>query len=358
MNKISYIFKTAALGGLMVLTNASLFAGNEDRVGSAGASQLLVNPWARSIGSASAGIASANGIEAQFMNIAGLAFTDRTQIKFNYTNWLGNAGINFIAAGLAQRISDDAVIAVSIQSMSFGEIRRTTVDNPEGDGSTFSPSYNIFNVGYAREFSNRIYGGINLKVNSEGVDNLRGTGVAIDAGIRYVTGEREHIRFGITLKNVGPTMSYNGDGLAYQVNFAASGSSESFTLEQRSDAFEMPATLGIGGAYDFFFGDNQKLTANVAFMANSFSYDNYCVGLDYAYTNNKKFQFNLRAGYIYEQGLWESSLRRTALTGFTAGFSVDYLSGEKKTPLGFEAAFRTSSPFGPIATIGMTISLK
>jgi hypothetical protein len=358
MNKISYFFKTAALGSIIMLSVAPAFAGNEDRVGSAGATQLLINPWARSLAAGSAGIANTNGLEAQFMNIAGLAFTDRTQLKFNYTNWLGNAGINFFTAGLAQRISDESVIAVSIQSMSFGDIARTTVDNPEGDGSTFSPSYNIFNVGYAREFSNRIYGGINLKVNSEGVDNLRATGVAIDAGIRYVTGEREQIKFGITLKNVGPTMKYRGDGLAYQVNFSGSGNTQAFTLEQRSAAFEMPATLGIGGSYDFFIGDNQKLTASGAFMANSFSYDNYALGLDYAFTNDKNFQFNVRAGYIYEQGLWSSSLRRTALTGLTAGFSVDFLSGEKKMPMGIEMAVRTSTPFGPIMTAGVTISLK
>jgi hypothetical protein len=358
MKKFNSFLKSAALGGAICLASSPLIAGNEDRVGSAGASQLLVNPWARSLAAGSSGVAYTTGLEAQFMNIAGLAFTDRTQMKFNFTNWLGNAGVQFYAAGLAQRVSDQSVIAVSIQSMNFGDIPRTFVDNPEGDGSTFSPTYNIFNVGYAREFSNRIYGGINFKVNSEGVDNLRATGVAMDAGIRYVTGEREHIKFGIALKNIGPVMRYRGDGLAYEVSFAQSGSSEPFTLEQRSAAFEMPSSLSIGGAYDFFFGENQKLTAAFDFLANSFSYDNYSVGLDYAFTNDKNFQFNIRGGYIYENGILSSSLRRTALTGLTAGFSLDGLVGPNKTPIGFEYAVRLSSPFGPINTFGLTISLK
>jgi hypothetical protein len=242
--------------------------------------------------------------------------------------------------------------------MNFGEINRTFVDNPEGDGSTFSPSYNIFNIGYAREFSNRIYGGINLKVNSEGVDNLRATGVALDAGIRYVTGEREHIKFGIALKNIGPVMRYRGDGLAYQVSFVQSGDNDPFTLEQRTAGFEMPSSLSIGGAYDFFFGEQQKLTAAFAFLANSFSYDNYSLGLDYAFTNNKSFQFNLRGGYIYENGVFSDDTRRTALNGLTAGFSLDGLVGENKIPIGFEYAVRLSSAFGPISTAGLTISLK
>lgn len=358
MKKFNYFLKTATLGATLLLTAAPIYAGNEDRVGSAGASQLLINPWARSLAAGSSGVAYTTGLEAQFMNIAGLAFTERMELKFNATNWLGSAGVQFYSAGLATRISDQSVIAISIQSMNFGDIPRTFVDNPEGDGSTFSPRYNIFNIGYAREFSNRIYGGINLKVNSEGVDNLRANGVAIDAGIRYVTGEREHIKFGIALKNIGPVMRYRGDGLAYQVSFAASGSNLPFTLEQRSAAFEMPSSLSIGGSYDFFIGDKQKLIAAVAFLANSFSYDNYSVGLDYGYVTNKKFQFNLRAGYIYERGLIGSDLRRTALTGFTCGASIDFLSGASKTPMGIEWATRLSSPFGAIHTLGITIALK
>ena len=47
---------------------------------------MLVNPWARSSAFGDAGISSVNGLEATFTNIAGLAFTDKTQIKFNYSN--------------------------------------------------------------------------------------------------------------------------------------------------------------------------------------------------------------------------------------------------------------------------------
>ncbi|MGY8815847.1 MAG: PorV/PorQ family protein, partial [Gammaproteobacteria bacterium] len=98
-----------------------IYAGNEDRVGSAGASHLLVNPWARSSAIGGAGYAHINGLEASYTNIAGLAFTDKTQIKFNYSNWMGTAGISFNSAGIAQRISESGVIAISVQSMNFGD---------------------------------------------------------------------------------------------------------------------------------------------------------------------------------------------------------------------------------------------
>ena len=81
---------------LMMGISTVTFAGNEDRVGSAGASHLLINPWARGSAIGDAGVANMNGLEGTFTNIAGLAFTDKTQIKFNYSNWLQSSFNYFI----------------------------------------------------------------------------------------------------------------------------------------------------------------------------------------------------------------------------------------------------------------------
>lgn len=348
------IGKIAVLG-IVAMTGFTAYAGNEDRVGSAGASQLLINPWARSSAIGAAGIAQINGLEASFTNIAGLAFTDKTQIKFNYSNWMGNAGIGMNSAGIAQRISESDVIAVSVQSLNFGEIPITTVANPEGNIGFFSPRSNIFNVGYARSFSSSIYGGINLKVISESISNLKSTGIAIDAGIRYVTGEQDQIKFGIALKNVGPTMTYKGDGMANQVVYAETGVLA--TLEQRSGKFEMPSLLVIGGSYDFIFNETNKLNLGLGFIANSFSSDQFSVGLDYGMTT-EKMAFNLRGGFVYEKNLFSAENRSSALIGPSAGFSVDALVGESKNAMGIEYAARFAGVFGIIHTIGATISLK
>jgi hypothetical protein len=354
MKTINKVLKYTAIAGV-VLSCSSAFAGNEDRVGSAGASQLLINPWTRGIALGDAGVASSTGLEATFSNIAGLAFTDKTQIKFNRTNWLGTAGIALNSAGLAQRISESSVISVSVQAMNFGDIMVTTVNNPEGGMGTFSPRMNVFNVGYARSFSSSIYGGINFKVLSENISNLKSTGIAIDAGIRYVTGEQDQIKFGIALKNVGPVMKYKGDGLSTEINYLNDGNIA--TLEQRSATYELPSLLNIGGSYDFIFSDNSKLTACGAFTANSFQRDQYRLGLDYGMITEKA-AFNLRAGYVYEKHLLSTENRSNALTGFTAGFSVDALVGKNKSGLGLEYAMRTAGQFGIIHTFGISINLK
>lgn len=355
MNNSIVKIKSVFIVGLAVMSSFTSNAGNEDRVGSAGASHMLVNPWARSTGNGNAGIASTNGLEGTFTNIAGLAFTEKTQIKFNYTNWMGSADIALYSAGIAQRVSESDVISVSMQSFGYGDIPITTVDNPEGNIGTFSPRSNVFNVGYARTFSSSIYGGINIKVITESMANLKATGFAIDAGIRYVTGEQDQIKFGITLKNVGPVMKFKGDGLANQINYVTTGAVA--TLEQRSATYELPSLLSIGGAYDFIINEQHKINLALGFTANSFSYDQFALGLDYGMTA-KGVAFNLRGGFIYEKNLFSAANRSNALIGPTAGLSVDALVGEKKNALGIEYAVRFAGAFGLIHTIGATISLK
>jgi hypothetical protein len=359
MNNSIVKIKSAVVVGLAVMTGFTSIAGNEDRVGSAGASHMLVNPWARSTGAANAGIASVNGLEASFTNIAGLAFTDKTQIKFNYTNWMGSADIALYSAGIAQKISESDVIAVSMQSFGYGDIPITTVNNPEGNIGTFSPRSNVFNIGYARTFSSSIYGGINIKVITESMSNLKATGFAFDAGIRYVTGEQDQIKFGITLKNVGPVMKFKGDGLANQINYVSTSASVNAvaTLEQRSATYELPSLLSIGGAYDFIINEQHKINLALGFTANSFSSDQFALGLDYGMTA-AGVAFNLRGGFVYEKNLFSAENRSNALIGPTAGLSVDALVGENKNALGIEYAVRFAGTFGLIHTIGATISLK
>jgi hypothetical protein len=60
MKKLTLIIIAVATFGI------TAHAGNPDRAGSAGASQLLINPWARNAALANSALASVNGIEASF----------------------------------------------------------------------------------------------------------------------------------------------------------------------------------------------------------------------------------------------------------------------------------------------------
>jgi len=329
-------------------------AGNKDRSGQAGAAELLINPWARSTGWGSAGTACTIGLEGMYTNIAGTAFTTGTELIFSYTDWLKGTGINIMAFGLSQKLGEDkGVLSIGIMNMSFGEVEITTTNLPEGGIGKFKPSYLNINIGYAKAFSNSIYGGLNLKIISESIADASAQGLALDAGIQYVTGERENIKFGVALKNVGPQMRFKGDGLTFRGIIPSHGNdNDQFTVSHRSQNYELPATLRIGAAYDFLMGEMHRLTVAGNFTSNSFVKDQITVGLEYSL----KYYLQLRAAYTYQDGIFGATVedRGTVFTGPSAGFTVSVpFNKEKNTGIAIDYSYNATDPFQGNHAVGL-----
>jgi hypothetical protein len=81
MKEINRLIKLILVFVLSFFSTFS-FAGNEQRAGQAGASELLINPWARSSGWAGANVAGVRGLEGIYSNVAGLAFVEKNGINF------------------------------------------------------------------------------------------------------------------------------------------------------------------------------------------------------------------------------------------------------------------------------------
>ncbi|MBL7946969.1 MAG: PorV/PorQ family protein [Flavobacteriales bacterium] len=344
--------RTTALTVALAFTTAAVFAGNPDRAGSAGATQLLINPWARSSGWALANSSSVRGAEAMFGNIAGLAHINKTEVLFTNTKWLSGSGTTINSIGFGQKLGASGVLGISAMTMGFGDLEITTVDNPAGGLGTFRPSMANIGFSYAKSFSNSIHGGLLIRMVSESIANVRSQGMCFDAGIQYVTGEKENVHFGIALKNVGPAMSFSGDGLSVQ-GLLISGSDQ-LTLEQRSARFEIPSLLNIGAAYDWHLNDMHRITFAGNFTSNSFTKDQGSIGIEYAF----KRMVHLRGGYMYEDGITSEEERTTVFTGPSAGLSIDLPFGEeKKSALAVDYSYRATNPFAGIHSIGVRISL-
>ncbi len=346
-------FKLTLLS-IAALLSVNTFAGNEDRIGAAGATQLLINPWARSSGWGSAGGAHIKGLEAIQLNVAGLALADRTEIAFTNTTWMQSTGININTIGLAQRLGESGVLGMSIMSTNYGDIPITTTELPEGGLGTFSPSSFLLNLAYAREFSSTITGGINVKILNEGISNARSSGVAFDAGVRYVTGDRDHIKIGLALKNVGPPMRFRGDGFAIET--VNPFTEIATTTEQRTANFELPSLINIAGAYDFLINENNSLTAAATFTSNSFQRDQFRAGIEYN-LNVKKLIVILRGGLAYEKGIFSQTETLSALSGPTAGLTIDFPFGKNNSSIGIDYSFRTAPVLGAIHGVGIRLNL-
>jgi hypothetical protein len=353
-NKYLALTLTTGFACASLLVNA----GNPERAGQAGATQLLINPYSRSAGMAGANSAYCRGLESQFMNIAGLAHTRKTELQFARTAWLVGSGININTFGFSQRVGETGAIGLGIMSLDAGDIPITTEAQPEGGLGTFSPLFLNIGLSYAKGFSDNIYGGINVRIISEQISNVSAKGVAIDAGIQYVTGKMDQIHFGIALKNVGPKMSYRGDGLSTEITTLAG---YVMTVEQKTQAFEMPSLVNIGGAYDFYLTKDStgtkrdhRVTAAANFVSNSFTYDQFLFGIEYGF----KQYLMLRGGYAWEKDITSKTDRMTAFTGPTAGITLELPFGEsKKSSFALDYAYRFTNPFSGCHTIGARINL-
>lgn len=343
------------LAGLFIIPVSQVKAGNKDRAGQAGAPELLINPWARSSGWGGANIANVRGLEGMFSNVAGTALTSKTELEFSYTDWLKGADITLMAFGFSQRVSETGVLSLSVQSLNFGDIEITTTDIPDGGIGVFSPKYMNIGLAYAKAFSNSIYGGVNVKIISESIKDASAQGIAIDAGIQYITGEMENIKFGISLRNWGPKMKYTGDGFSLRTFIP--GNDNKFTTTQRGASFELPAQLNIGAAYDFLF-DQSRFTLSGAFVSNSFTKDQFLIGGEFSLKN----YLQLRAAYTYEDGNTNDINdieRSNAQKGLSAGFSVQ-MPLNKEDPesvIGIDYSYRATDHFSGIHSIGIRIGL-
>ena len=355
MKNIFRIFAVVAV--MMLLSTESVWAGNDNRRGTAGATELLINPWARSAGWGSVSVANARGLDAFYSNIAGLSFVPKLEVSYANTMLYGgksglNSGAGVNAFGLGLRVFDNGVLGLSLMTMSFGDIDVRSVESPEAINGTFSPTLMNINVAYAHSFTLSIHGGVNLKIISESTDNISGNAFAVDAGIQYVTGADDELKFGISLKNWGPAYSFGGTGMSFTfVNDAAND----MTAEYRSGEMELPTCLNIGVSYDFLIELwKQRITLAGAFTSNAFLKDNLAFGIEYGLLDI----INLRCGYVYQTDIFSDANRTTANQGLCAGASVNIplhkKDAESNAGLSLDYAYRSSYNLKGSHTIGAT----
>jgi hypothetical protein len=360
-----FALKVAALCG-MGLTAIPAFAGNKDRTGQAGASELLINPWGRSTGVFGQDAAHTAGLEAMRINIAGLAQAEKTEIGVSYNKFFNNANIGATNAGLAQRLGNAGVLGVNLFSMNYGEIDVRTVNSPSGGIGKYRPQFFNISVGFAREFSNNIQAGASVTFINEQISNVKATGACFDAGVQYTTGARDNFHFGVVLRNVGTNMKFGGEGFSYNTE-ASAGPSAPYnqTAQTPTESFQLPTYLNIATSYDLYLDANKfsgddslskpkhRLTPMVSFISNSFLNDYIGGGVEYAFRET----FMLRGGYRHEQGIMENSF----YTGLSAGATIAApLGNGPRTPrLAVDYSYRpTQRPANGVHAVSLRFMLR
>jgi len=313
MKKYKKILACLSLSFLMIAVG---HAGDIDRVGTTAATQLLLPIGARSISMGNSAIASTQGVEAIHWNPAGIAASTNSEVMFSNTAYIADIKQNYLGATLAS--TGLGTFGFHIQSLDFGDIEETTVDEPDGTGRTYSPTFFVVGLTYSRFLTDRIIAGVTGKYISEEIMQTGGTAMAIDFGVQYIF--NENFRFGVAMKNVGTKLQYDGRNLERQARIPGAGpNAENGYFRAIAQDSEIPSVFGFGLSYKYDLSEAANVRANAAFSNNNDYYDEILGGLEFGY-NDMVF---LRAGYNTV-----TDLDAESIYGFSAGAGIKYGIGD------------------------------
>ena len=121
-----------------------------------------------------------------------------SQVSFNYMHYLGSSNFAGVKYGMAA--GERGAWAIGIQYLGYGSMMQT-----EADGTivgSFSPQDVVFSGTYAHDFTDRLRGGINVKMIYSNYEQYSAIALATDLGINYYDEERD-MSLSFVLKNLG-----------------------------------------------------------------------------------------------------------------------------------------------------------
>lgn len=315
------------------------YSGPRKKYGTLAAPELLIPIGSAGTSLGGSNLATVTGIDAMYWNPAGLSRVNSTtgEAMFSSMNYIADINMNYFAG--AVKMGGLGTIGGSIRAMTFGEELVTTEYAPDGTGATFSPTYIVGTLSFARAMTDKIHFGTTFKLISEQIADVSASGFAFDFGLQYVAGV-SGLKFGIALKNLGSSMKFNGPGLDRTFTENGIVTVRRVTLQES----DLPTNLEIGLGYSATFSKNNNITLSTAFQNSSFSSDEYKFGLEYNY-NQMVF---LRGAFTVYPDNSDIDDVNKSLFGPSFGAGLRYPFGS--LTLGFDYAYRVINESGFNAT--------
>ncbi len=280
--KNKYLY-TAFLICLVILVVTNFTEAQNKRIGTAAATELLIPVGARDFAMGGATISNTFGVEAIHWNPAGLSHMKYgAEGMFSSMSYLGDISVSYGGVGVS--FGDFGVVGLTIKSLSFGDIPLTTNEDPEGLlGRVYSPTYFTLGLTYSKSLTDAVAAGITTKMISERIDRVSATALAFDFGVIYRNlAHISGLNVGVTVKNIGSQMTFDGTGL-----YRSATSSEGYRPEQRykiqAASFELPSSIEIGLAYVGTLQENMHYSLNSTFINNNLYLDEYKLGGEIGY---------------------------------------------------------------------------
>ncbi len=265
------------------------------KVGFTGASFLKVSATARVQGLGGAFTAIANDINALYLNPAGLKDLKETAVLANYTDWIGDFTYNYIAFAMPLPYG---AFGIQVGMMNYGQFEETTLDQPDGTGTTLSASSSFVGFSYARALTDKLGVGLTLKVIREAIARESASGFAIDLGTHYNTGFK-NLRIAMALQNYGADMSFKGpdldisgipeDWIEYY-NYGGTSLPTTF----KTAPYKLPLFFRLGIASDLVDVPNHELSWALDLIHPNDGAEKVMTGFEYTFDRMLSLRFGYR----------------------------------------------------------------
>ena len=276
---------------LVCLSALSAWATDANRTGTAGALELRIPISARGTALGPGVMADVTGVEAIYYNPAGISGLTGTELYFSHLNYIADMKKNYFAAAIKTGVG---AFGVAADVFSVGDIEVTTLDQPDGTGQTFSPTFSVIGGSYSRFLTDAVSVGATAKVINESILDVSATGVAFDVGLQYRPPWQKNIHLGLLLRDFGPKMTYSGAGFESFHGVSQDPTAGSHVLASENAAFELPSTFQIGLSYTPYSDGANRVTGYGDFTNNNFGRDEYSIGAEYSF----KDILALRGNYV------------------------------------------------------------
>ncbi len=313
-------------------------AANKNRIGTAGAQELLIPVGARGVAIGASSSLFLKGADAIYWNPAGLSRMDRgVEAMFSQMSYLADIGVSYGA--VAVQAGDFGTLGFSLKSLGFGDIPVTTVEYPDGTGEQYSPTFLTLGLTYSRLLTDRISVGATAYLLSEKILNMSASGIVFDVGIQYQNLGVQGLNLSVAVKSIGPNMKYDGSNAYVRADLSTDQRGLN-TYKLETAGFEMPTNLEIGLGYAPRFDEKNSLNVGVGFRNNNYLQDEWNVGAEYSFMGI----FFARGGYTFSPETTTDIAGENAyIYDWTAGAGVHYDVGG--VVLSFDYGYRAVKYF-------------
>jgi hypothetical protein len=171
--------------------------------------------------------------------------------------------------------------------------------------------------------------------------------VAFTGGVQYSRlGGVDGLSVGVVIRNIGPKLTYGGDGLERTGIISGTDRPEANYMVEAASA-DLPSTIEFGLGYLHRVSEPLDVGFSTLFRNNNFSDDEYKFGVEAGYLG----RFFLRGGYDYST---EADGNESI---FGPAFGVGILETLKNMEIRVDYAYRTAEFFGGNHVVTMKVGL-